>query len=232
MIIVTRVLNMFLLCCVVLIQTTTVLASTENVTVGLEPFPPFVDEHGRGLTINMFREIEKISPIRFHVEIMTYARAKHELSKGRLSIAGHTPKDLETSSFYQYAQELNWKIDTTSDLFVFNRKFLDLAKIKRERIGTTLGNAHFFAEILGIEKERFIEVKDLGNLVSMFQRGRIDVLLFERASVMTLLQQRNIKGVFYQSIGNIPASIAVAKTPAGDRLKSTIGCVNNAAEYG
>lgn len=194
----------------------------QTLTVGLEPFPPFVDRHGKGLTINMFHEIEKISTFRFDVKMMTYARAKHELSQGRLTIAGHTPKALETESFYQYAQDLNWQINTTSDLFAFDPQFLTVQNIKSGRIGTTLGNAHFFADILGIEKERFVEVKELGHLISLFKRGRVDVMLFERASVMTLLQQRKIENVYYKSIGNIPASIAVAKTPAGDKLKAQL----------
>lgn len=192
------------------------------VTVGLEPFPPFIDKSGQGLTVNMFKEIEQLTNLKFEVNIMTYARAKYQLSRNMLTIAGHTPKNLESDDFYQYAIELDWKIDTTSDLFTFDEKYFDLSNVASGKIGTTTGNAGFLAEILKIDQSRFIEVKELNHLVSMFVSGRIDVLVFERASVMHLLQERNVKNVFYKSIGQVPASIAVANTDQGKRLKKIL----------
>lgn len=201
----------------------TAFASEQQViTVGLEPFPPFIDANGKGLTVDMFNEIEQLTDLTFDVNIMTYARAKYQLSRNKLFIAGHTPKNLESDDFYQYAIELDWQIDTTSDLFTFDQQFFDLANVATGRIGTTTGNAGFFAKLLGIEATRFIEVKELNHLVSMFITNRIDVMLFERASVMTLLQQRNVRDVYYKSIGQVPASIAVANTEKGKQLKNQL----------
>ncbi|OKY24610.1 hypothetical protein [Thalassotalea sp. PP2-459] len=59
-------------------------------------------------------------------------------------------------------------------------------------------------------------------LVDMFIKGRIDVLLFERSSVMTLLAEKDIYGIHYQSIGLIPASIAVSKDEEGTELKKQL----------
>lgn len=206
------------------------LTQAQVITIGLEPFPPFVNQQGEGLTIDMLRKLERISSLTFQVEIMTYARAKHELQSDRLVIAGHTPKGKETAEFYQYAIELEWQIDTTADIFSFNAEYLDKDKIRKGKLGTTLGNAGFFAEILGVEKERFTEVSSLNQLVDMFIVGRLDAILFERASVMTLLQRKKVPDVYYQSIGVVPASIAVKKSPEGMQLKShldsLIGQVN------
>lgn len=194
----------------------------QTVTVGLEPFPPFINGDGNGLTVDMFREIERVTDLKFDVNIMTYARAKYQLSRQKLTIAGHTPKNLESDDFYQYAIELDWQIDTTSDLFVFDKKYFDLSSVETGRIGTTTGNAGFFSKLLAIEASRFTEVKELNHLVSMFVSGRLDVMLFERASVMTLLQQRKVHGVYYKSIGQVPASIAVANTEQGKQLKAKL----------
>lgn len=191
----------------------------EEITIGVEPFPPFVDSSGEGLTIDLLREIEKITALSFEVKVMTYARAKHELKVNRLDIAGHTPKDLESDDFYQYALELDWSFDTTSDFFTLNTKFLEVSNILPGRIGTTRGNAVYLAEMVGLTKEHFVEIGTLPRLVDMLISGRIDVIFFERASVMSLLQQRQIQNVYYQSAAHIPASIAVANNEQGKALK-------------
>jgi polar amino acid transport system substrate-binding protein len=194
----------------------------EKISIAMEPFPPFVNAEGTGLTINMLNAIEDISDLEFEIEIMTYARAKHQLKNHRIQIVGHTPKNLETDEFYLYAQELNWHIDTTSDIFTFERNFFDLSRLKKGRIGTTIGNADFFAKQMEIPRDKFIQTATLRQLVDMLVKRRIDVLVFERVSVMTLLQEKKMAGVYYQSIGKIPASIAVYKNPAGTKLKEKL----------
>jgi len=194
----------------------------ETIRVGLEPFPPFITKDGQGYSVAMFRGIEKISDLTFEIEIMTYARAKHQLKYKHIDIAGHTPKNLEAPEFYQYGLELDWQISTTSDLFVLDKRYLDINQIKKRRIGTTLGNADFLADQVGLSADHFIEVATLGQLVDMLLKGRIDALLFERASVMTLLQEKISTDVYYQTIGLIPASIAVNNDDKGHRLKAKL----------
>jgi polar amino acid transport system substrate-binding protein len=194
----------------------------EKISVAMEPFPPFVNAEGTGLTIDMLHAIEDISDLEFDIEIMTYARAKYQLKNQQIQILGHTPKDLETAEFYLYAQELNWKIDTTSDIFSLELKFFDLSKLKKGRIGTTLGNADFFSEQLEIPLNKFIQTSTLRQLVDMLIKRRIDVLVFERVSVMTLLQEKNMTDVYYQSIGKVPASIAVFRSQEGEKLKEKL----------
>ncbi len=194
----------------------------QKLVVAFEPFPPFIFEDGHGLTVDMLREIEKISDLRFDVKIMTYARAKQELQHERIDIAGHTPKNLETPEFYQYAVELDWQIETTSDLFSLTPKYLDLKEISAKKIATTTGNAGFLAEQMGVDASLLLEVRNLHQLVNMLLKGRIDVLVFERASVMTLLKQENTYGVYYQSIGSIPASMAVRNDEMGLALKTKL----------
>ncbi len=194
----------------------------EKINVAMEPFPPFVNAEGTGLTIDMLHAIEKISDLTFDIEIMTYARAKHQLKNQRIQIVGHTPKNLETDEFYLYAQELNWMIDTTSDIFTFERKFFDLSILKKGRIGTTTGNADFFAKQMKIPRDKFIQTATLRQLVDMLLKRRIDVLVFERVSVMTLFQEKKMSGVYYQSIGKVPASFAVYKNSDGEKLKEKL----------
>lgn len=197
----------------------------------MEPFPPFVDKEGQGYSVNMLKAIEEISDLRFDISIMTYARAKHGLKYKNLEIAGHTPRGLETPSFYQYGLDLDWEIETTSDLFSFDIRHFDLAIMAKKRIGTTLGNADFFAEEIGLPADYFIEVASLNQLVDMFIGGRIDVLLFERASVMTLLQERNIDKVYYQTIGMVPASIGVRNDEEGKQLKKKLDELINQLDH-
>lgn len=194
----------------------------ETISIGLEPFPPFINENGEGLSVDMFRAIEKVSDLKFDIKIMTYARAKHELQLKRLDIAGHTPHSLETKDFYQYGQDLNWRIETTSDFFGYDKRLFNPENIQKRKIGTTQGNAGFFAKKLNIDASYFVEVRSLNQLVDMLLKRRIDVILFERVSVMTLLKQRKAEGVYYQSIGHMPASLAVSNDAKGDALKAKL----------
>lgn len=211
-----------LLCLFLLLLATKAICDTRKIVIAFESFPPFITEDKKGLTVDMLRAIEQKSAFRFDVRLMTYSRAKHELKYGRIDIAGHTPKGLETATFYQYALELDWQIQTTSDLFSFDQQYLNIDHIKPKRIGTTAGNATFFAQQLGVEPDIFVEVRSLQQLVDMLIKGRIDVLLFERSSVMTLLAEKDIYGIHYQSIGLIPASIAVSKNQEGMDLKKEL----------
>ncbi|PKG80989.1 hypothetical protein CXF85_19685 [Colwellia sp. 75C3] len=191
----------------------------EKYHIGMEVFPPFVNAQGNGLTIDMLHDIEDISDLEFEIELMTYARAKYQLKNHQIDIIGHTPKNLETPEFYKYAQELDWLIDTTSDIFAFDRQYFDLSNLNKDRIGTTLGNADFFAKKMNITRDKFIETATMGQLIDMFVKGRIDVLVFERISVMSLLQEQKVTGVYYQSIGKVPASLGVARNSSGNKLK-------------
>jgi len=194
----------------------------QNVTVGMEPFPPFITAQATGYSVDMLRAIEKISELKFDIKLMTYARAKHQLEFNQIDIAGHTPKELETDAFYQYAQELDWHVSTKSDLFSFDKKYFNFDNLQRGRIGTTLGNADFFSEKAGIERSKFIETSTLDQLISLLLTRRIDVLIFERVSVMSLLQEKNSQDVYYKTIGEVPASIAVSNNSKGKKLKEKL----------
>jgi polar amino acid transport system substrate-binding protein len=65
----------------------------------MEPFPPFVNTQGTGLTIDMLNAIAGISDLEF--KIMTYVSAKYQLKIHKINIIGHPPKNLETPEFYQ-----------------------------------------------------------------------------------------------------------------------------------
>jgi polar amino acid transport system substrate-binding protein len=69
-------------------------AYTQDIHIGLEPFPPIVNENSQGYAVDMFKVIEKISGLKFHFHIMNYARAKKELKKQSLDMTGLTPSRL------------------------------------------------------------------------------------------------------------------------------------------
>ena len=165
------------------------LANHTDITVGLEPFPPLVNEDGSGFVINMLNALQENASLNFNYQIMTYARAKKELKNQRIDMVGLTPKDSETQEFYQYAQELNWHFNTTVDLYSTSPTNFDLDKLPNNSIGTLIGNADFFAELAGVPREKFIEVSSLSRLVMMMARGRIKVILFERVAMMSTIKQ-------------------------------------------
>jgi len=199
-----------------------VKVTAQDVHVGLEPFPPIVNEDGQGYAVDMFKAIEVISDLKFHFHIMNYARAKKELQKQSLDMIGLTPQGHETKNFYQYAQDINWSVTAKVDLFTLDKKYFNIPLLPKQSIGTLRGNADFFSEVLNIPRDRFIEISSLTQLTKMLQRKRLKIITFERASTMTTLEKLDITGVYYKKVAEIPASFAVYKNSKGQELKAKI----------
>jgi len=194
-----------------------------DIKVGLETMPPLIIDENSGYTVKLLKEIEKKSDLKFDIQIMTYSRASLDLSKGRLDLIGHTPKNKETKEFYVFAQELDFHIPTCLDLYMnkpINKKNNELKKISI--IGTPLGNKEFFGNMFNIPMKNFKE-GSIENLFKMLSVGRIDAFIFERASSMTTIKQLNIKNIYYALLdGELDASFAVKNDKNGSNLKKKL----------
>lgn len=211
------------------------LAAHSEILVGLEPFPPLVNEDGSGYVINMLSALQQQTELDFNFQMMTYARAKKELKSHRIDIIGLTPKDSETQEFYQYAQELSWHFDTTVDFYTTSPSNFDFDSLPNKSIGTLIGNADFFSELSVIPRDKFIEVSSLTQLIMMMARGRLKIVLFERVAMMSTISQlqnelsnkipselnsiEKPQKIYYQKFKTIAASLAVAKTAEAEQLK-------------
>jgi polar amino acid transport system substrate-binding protein len=194
-----------------------------EIKVGLEPMPPLIIDENSGYTVKLLKEIEKKSDLKFDIQIMTYSRATLDLSKGRLDLIGHTPKNKETKEFYDFAQELDFFIKTCTDLYT--TKSININNIALKEIpviGTPLGNKEFFSSMLSIPIENFKEGA-IENLFKMLSAGRIDAFLFERASSMTTVKNLKLKNIYYTLIdGDLDASLAVKNDKNGSILKKRL----------
>lgn len=195
------------------------LSYAEEINVGFEPFPPLVNEDGSGLVIDMLNAVSVDKNLQFNFNIMTYGRAKKDLNDNRLGLIGLTPYQLETDEFYEYAAELDWHINTHVDFFSLNKDFFNIAQLPNGSIGTLIGNAEFFADIINVPVIKFVEVSSLEQLVKMLALGRLNVILFERVSTMITIRTLKVENIFYKKMGIVPASLAVANTKNGLKLK-------------
>lgn len=195
----------------------------ETVNVGLEPLPPFVEEDGTGLTIQLLKEAEKISDLKFNITIMPYSRAKKSLKNKKINLMGHTPYKLEEKSFFEYAVEVEWSQPTYTDLYAVKNENLNAAQLKKlERIGTLFGNSDFFSELFDLPKAHFHEAK-MENLLIMLDKGRLDGILFERAATMSSISKAGLEHkVYYKTLANIPVGLAVPKDSKGNALKQKL----------
>jgi len=216
----------FIAFCILYLSCNTLISSQE-IHVGFEPFPPVINHDGSGLAVDMLNALSENTGLEFNFQLMTYARAKKELKSNRIDLIGLTPKDNETAEFYQFAKELNWSIDTTVDLFSTSIKQLELSDLPDRAIGTLIGNADFFSEQTQLSKEKFIEVSSLDQLVQMMLKGRITVVIFERASMMSTIKKLKISNIYYKKFAVMPASLAVAKHDKGLALKTKLDEVLN-----
>ncbi len=194
----------------------------QDVHVGIEPFPPLIEENGQGDIISMLTAIEKISDLKFFFHVMNYARAKKELEKQKLDLIGLTPQGYESPEFYYYATDIKWSVDAKVDLYALDKLALNTNNISDHSIGTLRGNADFFSMLLNIPRNKFVEVSSLFQLIKMLEKKRLDVITFERASTMSTLNELKIPHVFYKRVAKIPASFAVNKTTKGLALKKKI----------
>lgn len=198
------------------------LSYSQEITVGIEPFPPLINDDGSGLVINFLSGLSDTTDLNFNFQLMTYARAKKDLQSERLQLIGLTPFQLETQNFYEFGVELDWHIDTCVDFFSLNKSYFNVEELPEASIGTLLGNAEFFAEIIDVSVDKFVEVSSLEQLVKMLALGRLKVILFERASTMTAIKASGIKDIYYKNMGIVPASLAVPNTPMGLKLKAQL----------
>ncbi len=192
---------------------------SEVIQVALEPFPPLITKEGKGFTVEMLRAIEEMSDYQFEIRQMPYNRAKIELKTGNVDLIGHTPKGMETKDFYEYAMDLNWSVESKTDVYVVNKSYLQGSGYKKMRIGAPRGNKEFYSELFAIPVERFYD-GDLANLLKMLAKGRIDAFIFERASTMTTIRKYKIKNVYYKNINaTLRPGFAVRKNKRGSELK-------------
>ncbi len=205
----------------------------QYIKVGLEEFPPLINNSKSGYTIELLKKIEKTSNFKFKIIIMSYARAKKELELGRIDMIGHTPKTFEQSDFYEYAQDLEWEIPTYSALFVKDKKYFDVENVREQRIGTLLCNVGFFSELLGMNQDKFMEVRTINQLVLMLEKDRLDAIVFERVAIKTSIENLKAKGLDDKILFMIPISFAVSKTSKGNELKKELDdVIKNLNYYG
>ncbi|MCP3924100.1 MAG: transporter substrate-binding domain-containing protein [Desulfobacterales bacterium] len=194
----------------------------DEIRVSLEPLPPLIIDAKNGLTIELLKEVEKISDLKFKIVIMPYHRAKLDLKNGKSALMGHTPHKQESKEFYNYGHELKWSIPTKIDVYSAKLKNVDLNNFKSlKKIGTPRGNKEFLSDLLKIPLNQFYEGK-LDNLLRMLKANRIDAFLFERASSQTTIRKLNLKGIYYTEVMDVAASLAVQKNLYGLRLKKKL----------
>lgn len=217
-----KIAMFFVLTIICLSSTLSFVGHSKEIIVGLEPFPPLINEDGGGMLVDMLSTLSTGHEIQFKFLNMTYGRAKKDLKNNKLQLIGLTPHRLETEAFYQYAKELEWHIDTHVDFYSLDKTYFNVENLPDGSIGTPIGNAEFFSQIIGVPVSKFVEVSSLQQLVKMLALGRLKVILFERVSIVSTLKSAAIQNVFYQEMGIVSASMAVANTPEGTALKKRL----------
>ena len=196
-------------------------ATARIIRVGLEPLPPLIIDKQTGYTVDLLKEIEKISDLKFHIVIMPYNRAKRMLRQGRVDLIGHIPFHSETEEFYSYAREFDFKIDVKTDIYVTDERKLE--NISGLKIGIPRGNEDFAAKLLHIPKRHFYP-GSLESLLQMLVRERIDAFWFERSATVSTLRKLGKKNIYYMKLPNnlVPAGLAVRKSRKGIFLQEKL----------
>lgn len=200
------------------------VVSAKTYKVGLEPFPPIVNENSGGLTEELLKKAEaKMTDVKFEFVHAPYKRLKKSLLEDDVQLIGHTPYGSEVQSFYKYAEELDWSYPVCAEFVFTNPKFLkDFKSIGK--IGTLVGNKGFLKELKGAQDLDIFEHVSMLSLVKMLEMGRIDAIWFPRFVINHYLEQHPVGKVYRKSFPERPLGIglAVRKDKEGKKLRSVL----------
>lgn len=196
-------------------------AQGQSLTIMLEPLPPLINEDGSGYSVNVLKAAMDQLGMNYSITTAPYNRAKHELLEQNIDLMGHTPYEYEEEAFYLYAQELSWSIPAITDIYTIDASKLAEATRGSLSIGTVRGNREFMAEISEVPVDNFVE-GSLEGVLQMLQSGRVDAVIFERASSMETVRALGYNNIHYSTIMNLPASFAVQNNAAGTALKAQL----------
>ncbi|BES70441.1 hypothetical protein RE428_14590 [Marinobacter nanhaiticus D15-8W] len=185
-------------------------ANKPVLTVGLELFPPLIEENRTGYSVEWLQAVADEAGMELRIRIMPYSRAKVALMTEQVDLIGHTPYKLETDRFYDYAAELDHRVPTKMDAFALTPGELAFEAGYMELIGTPFGNSAFIADLTDVSRDRFVEAS-LTRIVNMMLAGRVHTVVFERMSVVTQLRHQARQPVYYRLVRQIDAGFAVRK---------------------
>lgn len=193
----------------------------EKVHIGLEPFPPLITEDGKGMTVDMLKEVEKLSDFKFVFTVAPYKRLKQGLLKENYDLIGHTPFEDEVPAFYKQAVELDWSYPVCTE-FLYISDFKDLDH--RPVVGTLDGNKEFLESFEGMKNYDIFEHVDMAALLKMLKNKRVDAVWFGRPVLNHYLNEVKIPNVKRKTFPSRPLSVglAVRKSVKGARIKKQI----------
>lgn len=184
--------------------------SEEVIRVGLEEAKPIISQEPQGIIEKILGEVEKRTDFKFKISYMTYGRALVELKKGRIDLIGITPTGNETEDFYQFASDLEWSFETYNALFFLKKNSHFKYMVDFKEIGTPSGNEAFMAELLKVKEKTFHGGK-LNSLFQMLEKGRVDAVLFEAISSLTLLRKLKYQDITYRLVNPMRGGLSVSK---------------------
>lgn len=199
------------------------VAGADTVRVCVELANPLSDARGDPIGIEVLREVEKISDLRFVFTRAPYSRCLFGLRNGNTDLVLHVPY-LAEPGFDSYGIFLNWTVPVKADLVSLDPAwFAKLDALGDGRIGVPRGNLEFAASATGIAPRKFQEITTMASLVKMLALGRIDMIWYDRVSVRQELAAQNVQNAYYYElpifgkVGSI--AVGLAKTPRGEALK-------------
>lgn len=208
------VLSMFIVCCF------GAVVFAQDITVVLEPFPPFVTADGGGIVPTLLKQIEGETGYTFNIQTMPFSRAKVMIMLGKADVLGIVAKGVEDPALYEKCHDIEWGFMTMSDVYATDPSAF--TSFTGKVVGTPFGNEYLAADVLGIDVAQ-VETAKLGNLFKMLELGRLDLIWFARDASMATI--RDLGGTFhYQTApaGGLKAGLAVPNTPEGTALGQAI----------
>ncbi len=194
----------------------------ETIYVGHE-VALLLDGDGEAMTVKMLKLLEAKTNYKFIVEPMNYKRAKLQLKNGKIDLLLHTPHESETKEYYTYGAELKWNLFARADFYSLNPNLMKSMEILRESnatIAVPRGNEDFCSEATEIPIDRFRPVETVEQMVRKLKLGRVDVIWFERHSIMDKIVELKVPDVHYISwpAGGVSIGIGIQRSAKGKAL--------------
>ncbi len=195
----------------------------------MEAFPPLVREDGSGLFVEVLKRIETVTDLSFSFGVMTLARAKVEVEKGRAEVLMLTAGPDEAPEFHRQFVSLDWGVPVVVDIYYKTDTALE--KLERAKageetdilIGVLIGNTKVAAKLLELDPTfDFFEVTTERQLILLVDLGRIDLAIWPRQPIFFMARSLGVSGIKYQKIADIKGFMSFKNSPDGIRLRDTI----------
>lgn len=162
-------------------------------------WPPFSDENGKGLSIQLVRAAFALSGYRIETVAVPYARAMYDTAQGKVEACWNVTRQSNTERDYLLHQQPLFQAPSSFYFQGVAKNYRSVAEIPDGTVvGVILG--YEYGDLYEQHKKRFqlVEVSTHPQLIALLQQNKVDIAIFFDDVLDFYLAQRDFSEVQLQ----------------------------------